>query len=72
MNPEMVFLLVISYTVLTLIVLAFIVVMVYAKNIINGLRAEVTELKREVVQTQTLFRNQITKLLEDVSGVVKK
>ena len=68
----MVFLLVISYTVLTLIVLAFIVVMVYAKNIINGLRAEVTELKREVVQTQTLFRNQITKLLEDVSGVVKK
>lgn len=68
----MVFLLVISYTVLTLIVLAFIVVMVYAKNIINGLRAEVTELKREAVQTQALFRNQITKLLEDVGGVVKK
>ena len=68
----MVFLLVISYTVLTLIVLAFIVVMVYAKNIINGLRAEVTELKREVVQTQALFRNQITNLLEDVGGVVKK
>ena len=59
-------------TIITLMTIFVIWLVLHLKSEINMLRKEVTEVKKEMLQTQTLFRNQITNLLEDVGGVVKK
>lgn len=56
-------------TIITLMTIFAIWLVLHLKSEIDMLRKEITEVKNEMMQTQTLFRNQITKLLEDVGGV---
>lgn len=68
----MIFLLVVSYTILAIITIAFIVFAVNARNVIIGLKEEVGALRKDVQQTQTMYQREIRALLTDFRGMIGK
>lgn len=68
----MIFLLVVSYSILAIITIAFIVFAVNARNVIVGLKEEVTALRKDVQQTQTMYQREIRALLADFRGMIGK
>jgi len=67
-----IFLLVISYSILIVIFLAFIVFAMKVKNTMLEINNQLNEVKQDVASTRELFRQQIGDLLAGVKKVIEK
>lgn len=61
---EMTFLLIVSYSIIVCIAIGFILFAVETKTLIVGLKNEVEGLRKDVQETQALFRNEIAGLIQ--------
>ena len=68
---EMIFLLIVSYSILIVLLIAFMVFAVKQRTEIMVLRDEIQGLRDDVRQTQELYRSEIRTLLDGWRGVVK-
>lgn len=68
---EMIFLLIVSYSILIVLLIAFMVFAVKQRTEIMVLRDEIQGLRDDVRQTQELYRSEIRALLDGWRGVVK-
>ena len=67
----MIFLLIISYSILIAMLLAFIVFAVKVKNTMVNINDQINEMRSDVNDVKKLYHNEITDLIRSIKGIIK-
>ena len=67
----MIFLLIISYSILIAMLLAFIVFAVKVKNTMMNINDQINEMRGDVNDVKKLYHNEITDLIRSIKGIIK-
>lgn len=67
----MIFLLIISYSILIAMLLAFIVFAVKVKNTMMNINDQINEMRSDVNDVKKLYHNEITDLIRSIKGIIK-
>jgi len=67
----MIFLLIISYSILVMLLLAFIVFSVKVKNTMVNINDQINEMRSDVNDVKKLYHSEITDLIKSIKGIIK-
>ena len=67
----MIFLLIISYSILVAMLLAFIVFAVKVKNTMVNINDQINEMRSDVNDVKKLYHTEITDLIRSIKGIIK-
>lgn len=67
----MIFLLIISYSILIAMLLAFIVFAVKVKNTMVNINDQINEMRSDVNDLKKLYHTEITDLIRSIKGIIK-
>jgi len=67
----MIFLLIISYSILIAMLLAFIVFAVKVKNTMVNINDQINEMRSDVNDVKKLYHTEITDLIRSIKGIIK-
>lgn len=67
----MIFLLIISYSILIAMLLTFIVFAVKAKNTMVNINDQINEMRSDVNDVKKLYHSEITDLIRSIKGIIK-
>ena len=67
----MIFLLIISYSILIAMLLAFIVFAVKVKNTMVNINDQINEMRSDVNDVKNLYHTEITDLIRSIKGIIK-
>lgn len=67
----MIFLLIISYSILIAMLLAFIVFAVKVKNTMVNINDQINEMRSDVNDVKKLYHSEITDLIRSIKGIIK-
>lgn len=67
----MIFLLIISYSILVMLLLAFIVFAVKVKNTMVNINDQINEMRTDVNDVKNLYHSEITDLIRSIKGIIK-
>ena len=67
----MIFLLIISYSILIALLLAFIVFAVKVKNTMVNINDQINEMRSDVNDVKKLYHTEITDLIRSIKGIIK-
>ena len=67
----MIFLLIISYSILIAMLLAFILLAVKVKNTMVNINDQINEMRSDVNDVKNLYHTEITDLIRSIKGIIK-